>query len=176
MHSLVPHPDTPARHVSRVTAQVARSGPGALWLEYWLDSAATVVLPSPGRPDRAGGLWKSTCFELFVRPLGADSYFEFNFSPSCQWAAYEFGGYRHGMRDLPSHDPEIVLSRSGEWFFLAVEALPELPSGTLKLGLSAVIEEVDGTLSYWALAHPPGDPDFHHPDCFAVELPAPDAP
>jgi hypothetical protein len=35
------------------------------------------------------------------------------------------------------------------------------------LGLSAVLEEQDGTKSYWALAHPPGGkPDFHHPDCF----------
>jgi hypothetical protein len=42
----------------------------------------------------------------------------------------------------------------------------------LLAGLSAIIEEADGTRSYWALAHPPGEPDFHHPDCFALELPA----
>ena len=41
-----------------------------------------------------------------------------------------------------------------------------------KLALSAVIEELDGTKSYWALAHPPGKPDFHHPDCFALTLEA----
>jgi hypothetical protein len=41
--------------------------------------------------------------------------------------------------------------------------------------ITAVIEEADGTKSYWALNHPPGKPDFHHPDCFALELPAPDA-
>jgi hypothetical protein len=35
-----------------------------------------------------------------------------------------------------------------------------------------VIEETNGRLSYWALAHPPGKPDFHHSDCFALELPA----
>jgi hypothetical protein len=44
---------------------------------------------------------------------------------------------------------------------------------SLTLGLSAVIEEKDGTKSYWALAHPPGKPDFHHKDCFALTLPAP---
>jgi len=38
------------------------------------------------------------------------------------------------------------------------------------LGLSAVIEETSGRRSYWALAHPPGKADFHHPDCFAHEL------
>ena len=40
------------------------------------------------------------------------------------------------------------------------------------LGLSAILEEQDGTKSYWALAHPPGDkPDFHDPACFAAHLP-----
>jgi hypothetical protein len=33
-----------------------------------------------------------------------------------------------------------------------------------------VIEENDGMLSYWSLKHPPGNPDFHHPDSFALEL------
>jgi hypothetical protein len=35
-----------------------------------------------------------------------------------------------------------------------------------------VIEETNGRKSYWALAHPPGKPDFHHSDCFALGLPA----
>ena len=36
-----------------------------------------------------------------------------------------------------------------------------------------VIEEINGRKSYWALKHPAGKPDFHHPDCFALELPPP---
>lgn len=43
-----------------------------------------------------------------------------------------------------------------------------------RMGLSAIIETNDGTKSYWALRHPPGKPDFHHRDCFALELAAPD--
>ena len=39
-----------------------------------------------------------------------------------------------------------------------------------QLGLSAVIEELNGHKSYWALAHPPGKPDFHHSDCFTYEF------
>lgn len=46
------------------------------------------------------------------------------------------------------------------------------PRGAAKIGLSAVIEETDGTKSYWALAHPDGPPDFHDPACFVLELPA----
>lgn len=41
-----------------------------------------------------------------------------------------------------------------------------------RLGLAAVIEERSGRISYWALRHPPGEPDFHDPDCFTLELPA----
>ena len=46
-----------------------------------------------------------------------------------------------------------------------------LPQGRpLRLGLSAVVEDVDGILSYWALRHPSGKPDFHHTDAFALQL------
>jgi hypothetical protein len=45
-----------------------------------------------------------------------------------------------------------------------------------RLGLSAVIEETSGRKSYWALAHPKGKPDFHHADCFTLELAAPSRP
>jgi hypothetical protein len=39
-----------------------------------------------------------------------------------------------------------------------------------RLGLSAVIEDAKGGISYWALTHPPGKPDFHHADGFACEF------
>ena len=42
---------------------------------------------------------------------------------------------------------------------LALDGLPDLPGDAAwSLGLSAAIEEADGGLSYWALAHPPGKP------------------
>ena len=44
----------------------------------------------------------------------------------------------------------------------------------LRLGLCAVIEEESGVLSYWALKHRPGRPDFHHPDGFVLEIEAPE--
>lgn len=30
---------------------------------------------------------------------------------------------------------------------------------------------LDGGRAYWALHHPPGQPDFHHPPGFALRLP-----
>jgi hypothetical protein len=174
-HRLVAHPDTPAASVRNVDVRLACTNPGKLWLEYYVNSTGAFLIPDAKPVARTDGLWRSTCFELFVQREGQDGYVEFNFSPSFEWAAYEFDFYRTGMREYPSHDPEIVITPSTTHFSLAVEALPHLPSGAIKLALSAVIEETDGTKSYWALAHPPGAPDFHHPDCFALTLAAPDA-
>ena len=174
LHYLIPHPTTPAKGVFSVAAQLLRDGSGGFWIEYTVGSTAPLALPAAQRPERAEGLWTSTCFELFARTKGSDSYVELNFSPSFQWAAYAFNGYRSGRRDLPADDPGICISPAGEWFFLSVEAMPNVGLEPLIFGISAIIEEADSTKSYWALAHPPGDkPDFHDPACFALELPPP---
>lgn len=132
-----------------------------------------VVVPPAAAPLRAGGLWRTTCFELFVKPADGEGYFEFNFSPSTAWAAYRFDGYRTEMADLPLAPPRIEAIEDGVQVRLDLGGLPG--NGWLA-GITAVIEETDGTKSYWALRHPPGKPDFHHPDCFALELPAASAP
>ena len=43
-------------------------------------------------------------------------------------------------------------------------------AGHWRIALAAVIEDENGGLSYWALRHPPGKPDFHHPNGFALEV------
>ena len=172
VHRLICHPDTPARGVEHVSVQISRVVDGSgVWLEFHVRPADQIRLPEFAVPERADGLWRTTCFELFTKPVGDEAYCEFNFSPSFQWAAYGFDGYRVGMRALDVRNPEISVT-PGAHFFLSVEAFPPLPTAALSLALSAVIEETDGTRSYWALRHPPGPPDFHHPDCFALELPA----
>ncbi len=122
-------------------------------------------------PARRDNLWQHTCFEAFVR-LASGGYLEFNFSPSTEWAAYRFAAYREGMAELDVVAPRIGVSQTEHLLELKAElALPPDFTPTA-LGLSAVIEETSGRKSYWALRHPPGDtPDFHHPDCFAIELP-----
>ena len=51
-------------------------------------------------------------------------------------------------------------------------ALPRSPA-VLSLDLCAVIEELDGHLSYWALHHPAAHADFHHRDGRTLRLAAP---
>jgi hypothetical protein len=56
------------------------------------------------------------------------------------------------------------------WSMARLEATVPLREDARRLALSAVIEEVDGALSYWALRHAPGKPDFHHRDTFALSV------
>ena len=121
-------------------------------------------------------LWEHTCFEVFVRAVGAEAYHELNFSPSGEWEAHAFRGYRDGgPLDDPSLAPSVATQVTAER--LTLEARLDLSrfdrayeSARFRLGLSAVIEDVTGELSYWALRHPPGKPDFHHADAFALTL------
>ena len=150
-------------------------------LEFAVSPAATLVLPSA--TTRMDGLWKTTCFELFVKSRRSDRYREFNFAPHMGWAAFDFTSRRRGM-ERPALDPEPHLvdirvgGNRGRYpdnyeLYVGLSA-DQLSADPAKIGLSAVIEERGGHKTYWALRHPPGDPDFHHPDCFALELPPSD--
>lgn len=164
---LTAHPETlwPPVHLFQV--EIGRRG-DRLWLQYGLTGELDRVRwPSPSSPGRADGLWKHTCFEAFVR-VGS-TYYEFNLSTSGQWASYRFDGYRQGMAAAEEEATLVVLE--GRSDYRDVGGLFDLPAGADLLGLSAVIEDVDGGISYWAFKHPPGKPDFHHPDSFALVVP-----
>jgi hypothetical protein len=135
-----------------------------------------ILMPPVTAAARGEELWRHTCFEAFVRASSSAAYYEFNFSPSTQWAAYRFTSYRTGMCvateitaiqiEAQSRPDSYALHAS-----LDLDRLSEISHNTLgRLGLSAVIEDTTGDKSYWALAHPPGTPDFHHTDCFAHQF------
>jgi hypothetical protein len=107
---------------------------------------------------------------------GTAGYYEFNFAPSRQWALYRFDTYREGMSPADLEPPPELCVRRFE-DRLELDAAVHLNDLTglrgaprLLLGLTAVVEEESGSLSYWALKHPPGKPDFHSPDGFVLEL------
>ena len=123
---------------------------------------------------RSDELWRHTCFEAFVRASGAE-YYEFNFSPTTQWAAYRFSGYRSGRGVAEINAPAIEMHSGPDRYTLEASLQLDSLSGLRgqafwRLGLSALIEDASGRISYWALAHPSGKPDFHHLDCFAYEF------
>ena len=169
------HPETPCEAVREIEVDIARNG-GGLDLAYRVTGTiADLAIPAPAAPQRRDELWRRTCFEAFMRADEREAYCEFNFAPSTEWAAYGFEGYRSGMHDFPGIAPQIVAESAANRFTLRVRLDPcDAADASSRLGLSAVIEEANGRKSYWALAHPPGAPDFHHEDCFALQLPPAD--
>jgi hypothetical protein len=133
--------------------------------------ASRFVIPEANEPSRADELWTTTCFEAFLRETGSDAYREWNFAPSGNWAAYGFKSYRAGMTELEvGAPPYIRMEDNLTWWTLGATIAVE--SGkSWDLGLSVVLEEADGTKSYWALVHASDKPDFHAPDCFVAKLP-----
>jgi len=148
---------------------------GILVFEYSLAAdLSRVRIPLPAAGQRADALWTHTCFEAFVAPAAARGYYEFNFSPTLEWAAYRFSAYRDGMCSAEiGRPPTLSLHRRDDGLDLQstvyVERLGDL-RGPLRIALDAVIEDENGGLSYWGLRHPPGKPDFHHPQGFVLEL------
>jgi hypothetical protein len=173
-YSLKRHPDSLCDAVTHIDVNVIRARAGGLLLSYSVaGEMGDLLLPAAAVPARADELWRHTCFEAFLRAGRDGGYYEFNFAPSTQWAAYRFDGYRGGMRVAEEISaPEIEVASAPERYTLrAALKLGESSSALrLQLGFSAVVEETNGRKSYWALAHPPGKPDFHHSDCFAAEL------
>jgi hypothetical protein len=139
-----------------------------------------IIVPRLIHDDRRqDGLWKTTCFEAFVKVAGDKGYREFNFAPSTGWASYNFSTYRTGMiaaaLDPPYFDVDIREREIVVTVTIDLSKFANLPTHLpWQIALSAVIEKKDGTKSYWALSHPLGKPDFHHPDCFALTLAPPE--
>jgi hypothetical protein len=197
--SLQRHPATPCDPLAGIDVELARLDPLTLEIRYVLRGAVNrISLRTPDGDD----LWRHTCFEAFLRVGEEAGYLEYNLAPSGRWNAYRFAGYREGRETakgaaLARLDTDRrarpltrekrarfeasgldLMDRFGPTYYSAKAqlSLPDALRPSLDrpwhLGLSTVVEERNGRLSYWALAHPPGGPDFHHPSCFALQLPA----
>jgi hypothetical protein len=177
MPQLIRHPHAPSHSIQSVTAQAARTAEGKLSLSYSLSGdLARLRIPPPG-PARIGWkLWRHTCCEVFIRARSGTSYHELNFSPSGEWTAYAFARYREGAPlDDETLDPQIAVEpgrdRLGLSALVDVGRLSaEYVHAPLALALAVIAEDENGALSYWALRHAPGQPDFHHAESFALEL------
>jgi hypothetical protein len=167
------HPDSFSSAVTGIDVDVAPRA-GDLMFSYIVTGTIGHLRTPPERTAaRTDELWRRTCFEAFVRPSPDESYYEFNFSPSTQWAAYHFDGYRSGGRAATEISPPSIHTQANgaSYTMQVLLKLGLLPStAPWRLGLSAVIEDTSGRKSYWALAHQPGKPDFHRLDCFTLEF------
>ena len=168
---LQPHPATPDGGATSIEAGIAHSAAG-LSLTYRISGTPGAIrLPAPAVAGPADELWRHTCCEAFI---AADAgYHEFNFSPSGAWAVYRFTDIR--QRDTaycPPLAPVVRCIADAQGVTLTAD-IPAalLPAGPARrLGLTAVVEAVDGRLAYWALRHDNPQPDFHRPATFLISL------
>jgi hypothetical protein len=177
------HPDSRCDVVAGVEVEAARRPGGRLSLRFRVPHpTAGLALPAPAASERTDGLWRHTCFEAFLRAPAGEAYVEINLSPSTRWAAYRFDGYRQGTAALDmAAAPTLDFGPVADGYELVADldlsGVADLPvERPWRVGLSAVIEDARGGIAYWALAHPPGKPDFHHADCFILDLAPTDLP
>lgn len=175
---LQPHPQSGNTPVKWIEVEIDPTKFSGLEIKYKLGGAiGEIRAPEFAVATRADDLWRHSCFELFLRCDSNNDYLEFNFSPSTQWAVYKFSSYRKYICDASQKiAPKIRFLSAREGLTLTAN-IKDLPTATIwHIGLSAIIEETSGAKSYWALAHPPGDPDFHHSDCLALKVAAAERP
>jgi hypothetical protein len=171
------HPTSQSDCIQRLDVRLAFPSPAFVTLTYTLrGDMSRIRVGSEATPGPADGLWKHTCFEAFIQPGGSPGYYEFNFSPTRQWAVYRFDSYRQGMTPMELASPPDISVRKAQdqlelqsTFPLPISAAAGGARRT-RLGLAAVVEEESGRLCYWSGRHPEGKPDFHHADGFAFEL------
>ena len=166
-------PFVPAPGGLSLAGHITRTADGLRAL-YRLEGAVAVEIPplSPA-PARRDELWRDTCLELFFAVPGEPGYVEVNVSPSGDWAAYAFTGYRKDMAPLPGVRVQAEPPRraAGGALELAFTLETEAPLPPLLEGAAcAVLAHPDGTRSYWAVTHPGERPDFHQRSAFLLRV------
>jgi hypothetical protein len=139
-----------------------------------LDPKRQVIIPKRSLPPaRQHNLWATTCLEIFFGSSASTAYWEVNLSPTGHWNFYHFDDYRSGMCEEAAISllPFLTHHRGTEFDLqIEIELQPfVLADQALDIGISAVIDSRDHQLSYWALAHPGAEADFHRRDSFILQ-------
>jgi hypothetical protein len=161
-------------HPRRLEGRAERNG-SRFFLETALrGDLESLVIPAPApQPRRRDNLWETTCFECFLAPLDGAEYWELNLSPSGHWQSYRFADYRRGREPDLTLAPVFQVSREARslTLTLTLDLAPIMPSGApLAVNVTAVLESQEGVLSYWALAHPRPEADFHCREGFVLRV------
>lgn len=160
----------------KITGKVARRK-NILTVHYSLTGEMEAILfpETSAHPTRKDELWTATCFEFFLAIKGQPHYWEFNVSPSGDWNIYHMDAYRRvGFRQ------ETLIERLQfevleEADYFSVDAVVDLnpiikEEDPIEAGITSVIQSRDGNETYWALAHPKPQADFHLRESFVIEL------
>lgn len=139
------------------------------------DIGAIIFPTATNSPTRQDDLWKATCFEFFIAIKDQPHYWEFNMSPSSNWNVYAMDAYRQiNMREEVSFTQlsfEFKKTNAEILLDISVDLNPIIqPETFLELGITTIIQTKDGNETYWALAHPGPQADFHLRDSFVIVL------
>jgi hypothetical protein len=172
---LVPYPASDLPKI-QITGEIERVE-NRLFIRYAVTREInSILLPAlSNSAARKHDLWKATCFEFFIAIKDQPQYWEFNMSPSGDWNVYAMDAYRQvNMREetaftqLPFEFRKIDGESSLD---ISVDLNPILqPESILEIGITTIIQTKDGNETYWALAHPGQQADFHLRDSFILEL------
>jgi hypothetical protein len=163
----------------KVEARLEATSSGyRLTFELSGEKKSQVIFPEKSAtPKRKNELWKQTCFECFLSMGSGEGYFEFNGSPSGDWALYSFDSYRSGMKEVPLDSGQVpVLEKleNHEDRIACVWTIPLFTEALIsKAGVTAVVvlkEHGNARTTYWALRHSGQQPDFHLKESFIHRL------
>ncbi len=145
-------------------------------IEYVLKGKlSTIIIPQGNKTFlRQYDLWEHTCFEFFLKLKGTAEYWEFNLSPSGDWNVFHFLNYRLNIAEEKAFNSLPFTIFQDEKYFkieinLDLNAIG-IADRDLDVAITAVVENKDRQLSYWALTHPYIEADFHHQDSFILSV------
>jgi hypothetical protein len=146
--------------------------PESVFISYKLQGDLSALDLGDGHPHRQRviKLWEKSCFELFVKN-SKGSYIEFNFSPVFEWNAFYFSIKGDELKEYKRVDAlkmDVLLSDQVFSLIVEIDKL-KFPDGffdksadaSLEIGITSVLKNKDGALSYWALNHKDTRPNFH---------------
>lgn len=169
MENLILHPGCSVGPIAAVGAAISPTSKGCRARFQLTGKLAEIRIPEHEDPERTDNLWHTTCFEIFWQAEGGAAYREFNFSPSSNWAAYDFDGFRKNGRDAPVDAIAVACAHSSDHLLLTANIAADLPVPA-RVALNAIVENSDGTKQYWALRFEDGKPEFHSETCRALRI------
>lgn len=172
--SLQPFPSAEVVPV-QITGNISRVD-NQLTINYQLvgDLQAIVIAQPSETPARQHELWQDTCFEFFLGMKDSQRYWEFNLSPAGHWNIYRFDSYRQGMQEETAFNllPFRVEHQSDSLMLSLNVDLDKIvfSEQLIDVGITTVIKQKDGEVTYWALVHQGNEADFHIRESLIVEI------
>jgi hypothetical protein len=175
MFSLQPFPSNKPLPNLIIAGDIARNNNKiAIRYEVTGELKEIVISPPSNTLARQQKLWQETCFEFFLGINNSQEYWEFNLSPAGHWNVYHFDAYRQGMEEeVDFKTLPFTFENQADRLTLALDVdLDKIVAEEqlLDVAITAVIKQINGEVSYWALTHRGGEADFHLRESFAMEL------